>query len=446
MLKNEKSGGPGQPQPDYKNEDCSHSTNSRAGSQLKFTFSADVIIQHIKTIFHHPVDGVAVISSYGQDPITGENISPKICHFDPAYPETAIQFIQRIAAERHRNIYMSPVTFRAELQPNSRGNAGQIVFVHALVGDFDDDDADQWAARCPVAPSYVLETSPGRYQPFFIFDEPVLPERAQSIAKRLKAYCQCDHGTADTDYIWRILGLLNWPNKKKAKEGRPLEPVLVKIAQEFTHYIKVDDLDRALPEIEPEKKKQKTDEQQQDDAAFVWDGDIDHLPLKRSTIDLLKNSAADRSAALITVLNGLVYAGLDDGQIESVIRQSPLWAKVEEKGNSQDKWLARDIAKARAYVTDRAKAKTSNSETPDPEKAKRAAETILQASEPCPVFDTQHLPEILKEYIEEIAKTTESAKIIITMSVYAALSGIIGKRVYFGEYFNKFRPHEKQPF
>ena len=96
-----------------------------------------------------------------------------------------------------------------------------------LVPDFDDREAARWAERLPIPPGYVLEASNGRFQPFCFFDKPEPFEEVKQIAERLKAFANCDNGTADLSHVWRIPGTLNWPNAQKVAAGRARQPQLV---------------------------------------------------------------------------------------------------------------------------------------------------------------------------------------------------------------------------
>ncbi|MGA8550961.1 MAG: DNA-primase RepB domain-containing protein [Stellaceae bacterium] len=71
-----------------------------------------------------------------------------------------------------------------------------------------------------LTPNYVLETSAGRFQAFYLFDKPEAPEDVKRVAERLKAFAKSDHGTMDVSHVWRVPGALNWPNAKKVAEGR----------------------------------------------------------------------------------------------------------------------------------------------------------------------------------------------------------------------------------
>ena len=82
-----------------------------------------------------------------------------------------------------------------------------------------------------IAPSAVIETSPGNYQAIFAFDAPVPPKDAAALAELLWKVSACDPATKKIDQPWRVPGTVNWPNHKKVKEGRT--PVLARWAKPF---------------------------------------------------------------------------------------------------------------------------------------------------------------------------------------------------------------------
>ncbi len=181
-------------------------------------------LQNIQHLAEKVEDGVLIVSSFGQNPRTGTTLQPRISHFHLGQIEQMKARIDECSKQKHRNIYMPLCVMRSDLPAGKKGSEKDIVAVFGLVADFDDNDAANWANRIPCNPSYVLETSPGRFQVGFLFDKPLSPKKAKPMAQGLKNYCNCDHGTADISHVWRIPGALNWPNKKKVDSGRSPEP------------------------------------------------------------------------------------------------------------------------------------------------------------------------------------------------------------------------------
>ena len=163
--------------------------------------------------------GFSTLNAFAEDTTTGE-ILPPMVHVLMGDDASDQAFINLVQSRPHYNLYLSAAKLRVPPPPGRRGCEADIEHVAFLVADFDDLDAANWSNRIPHAPSWVLETSPGRFQVGFLFDRPVTPEEAKPLAKALKAFCRCDHGTADIAHVWRIPGTINWPNVKKHREGR----------------------------------------------------------------------------------------------------------------------------------------------------------------------------------------------------------------------------------
>ena len=85
-------------------------------------------------------------------------------------------------------------------------------------------------------------------------------------------------------------------------------------------------------------------------------GDIDNLPIKSETKNLVRNGApkGSRSEAMMTVINALVWSNLSDGEIINIFERYPIGEKYLEKGNGRERWIQPQIDKARLHVTDRA--------------------------------------------------------------------------------------------
>jgi RepB DNA-primase N-terminal domain len=144
------------------------------------------------------------------------------------------------------------------LPSGAKGLERDIVACLGIVADFDDPDAARWAERLPIPPNYVLETSEGRFQAFYLFDKPEALEVVKPLAERLKAFAKCDHGTSDISHVWRVPGALNWPNAKKVAEGRARDPQLVRVQKYDNSRTSLQSLSDALPQGEPMTERTRT--------------------------------------------------------------------------------------------------------------------------------------------------------------------------------------------
>jgi hypothetical protein len=204
--------------------------------------------------------GKLVVASFGENPDTGRELPPKIRHFEIGNADGMTAAIVKLSQERHRNVYAAMAVFKKDLMPGRKGEEADVIGALGLVGDFDDADAARWDERLPLSPSYIIESSSGRFQTFHLLAEPAPLDRVKPVAARLKNYAGCDHGTADLSHVWRIPGTLNWPNAKKVAEGRPRDPQLARIARECNGAReRLEDIAAALPEIEPAAKSNGAD-------------------------------------------------------------------------------------------------------------------------------------------------------------------------------------------
>jgi len=180
--------------------------------------------------------GKVIVAGFGENPDEintrtgkpGHPLPPKVIQTAIGDAKGMLTELAQFVKQPHRNIYMPLAVFRPDLPMGAKGHEEDIVACLGVVADFDDEDAARWAERLPLPPNFVLETSSGRFQAFYLFDKPELPDVVKPVAERLKAFARCDHGTSDMSHVWRIAGALNWPNGKKVAEGRPRHPQLVR--------------------------------------------------------------------------------------------------------------------------------------------------------------------------------------------------------------------------
>lgn len=210
----------------------------------------DPIHDHVAMI-HKLAEGMSgklIVASYGENPETGASIPPKVRHFAIGDVDGMVAAVRELGVERHRNVYVPFGVMRPELAPGKKGGIEDAAAVLGLVADFDDDRAAEYRDRLPLPANYVLETSAGRYQAFYLFADPLPPDQAAELGARLKTHAACDHGTADISHVWRVAGTLNRPNRKKAADGRPLEPQPVRVAEAWDGTLTdADELESALP-------------------------------------------------------------------------------------------------------------------------------------------------------------------------------------------------------
>jgi Family of unknown function (DUF5906) len=264
---------------------------------------------------HWKAEGKLLVAAFGEDPNqpdpktgkAGLELTPKVRHFDIGDVDGMAAAVVDLAGEQHRNVYAPLAVYRSDLPPGRKGGEKDIVGVLGLVADFDDADAGHWRDRLPLPPSYVIETSSGRFQTFYCLDRVAAFADAKPVAVRLKAFAGCDHGTQDLSHVWRIAGAPNWPTARKVAAGRPPAPQLPRVASSFDGTrVALGDLEKALPEASAPPVAEL----------------VAAMPAKlRAQIE--GPIAGDRSKNLFAVISQLCRRNLDDATIERIIRAYP---------------------------------------------------------------------------------------------------------------------------
>ena len=184
--------------------------------------------------------GRIILASFGEDSVTAEALRPRIESFAQGAFDQMSARAFALASEPHRNVYAGLATMSPDLGPGRKGGEGDIVGVFGLTADFDahsDSQAYAWASRLPLPPTMVLQTSSlpePSFQCRYLFTGPISAAQAKKIARSLQEATGCDNCTIDLSHVWRISGVLNWPNRLKVeKYGRPPQPQLVRLVLPF---------------------------------------------------------------------------------------------------------------------------------------------------------------------------------------------------------------------
>jgi AAA domain/Primase C terminal 2 (PriCT-2)/RepB DNA-primase from phage plasmid len=129
------------------------------------------------------------------------------------------------------NLYSPWSVFRRDLEPTKKGSEADVVAVLAAVGDLDNDKYS--LGELPLEAPYIVETSPGNFQPIYIFERPLAAADAKPVLAALCDFVGGDSATKDTSHVWRIPGCLNWPTKSKLARGRSSVPAPVCIKKQY---------------------------------------------------------------------------------------------------------------------------------------------------------------------------------------------------------------------
>jgi len=216
--------------------------------QLKHTpapsFDEATIRDHVSLLHERAngIDGMLVVSTFFAN--AGDKPGP-VTHHHVGDVNGMVEAIMAHSETPGVNVYTGLHLMRSGLERGRRGSVADIIAVLGVVVDLDSDTGK--AGEMPVAPDLVLETSPGNFQPFILFDRPATPNEAREIGLALREATGADHGTIDPAHVWRIPGTLNWPGATKLARGRSPEPVAVIVAEPYAGTVQsVADLKAAL--------------------------------------------------------------------------------------------------------------------------------------------------------------------------------------------------------
>jgi hypothetical protein len=296
--------------------------------------------------------GKLIVACFGQDPHqadpktgkSGRPLKPTVFHINIGDIDRTLRALNGITQRANYNVYMPLAVLRTDLERGRKGEENDIKAVLGLVADFDDADAHRWTQRLPIAPNYVLETSVGRFQTFYLFDRPEPLQVVKPIAEQLKVFADCDHGTGDCSHVWRIAGTLNWPNARKIAAGRAGDPQLVKAVQPWNgSTVSLADLAAALPAPKrnghdigrkigstaktsedhttgsSRSDAQRSRTEAAENSYAMIQALVSALP-RRVHERITQPASGDRSRDLYYVINALIARELDDVTIEQIIR------------------------------------------------------------------------------------------------------------------------------
>ena len=130
------------------------------------------------------------------------------------------------AANAGLNVYIEARTLRPGLRGKARGTIADTEFVFGLVVDADHDKGK--GGNGVVRPSLTVETSPGNFHYWYLFDKPGEAEEGRRIGDLVRAHSGTDQDTGVVTQCYRIAGTPNYPSKAKQARGRTsVEPTRI---------------------------------------------------------------------------------------------------------------------------------------------------------------------------------------------------------------------------
>src|SRR5215216_4366302 len=236
-----------------------------------------------------------------------------ICHNDspnfrthyfnyPKAADTAAEWTLDKAQEGHE------VYFCAHLLAEPRRIKENATAVHSLWGDLD-------GAKVPegeTAPTAVIQSSPGHYHCYWRLTDPIPPEAAELLNKRLALATAADPSGFDLTQLLRVPGTVNYKY-----EGHPVVGIQ-RLDPSRTY--SAGDLDRTLPPLpEPASKNGYTHVDEGDppvelgrEALKVWRGE---KPKAKNTGEV------DRSASLMKIGRTIYDAGATRRTVTEALKE-----------------------------------------------------------------------------------------------------------------------------
>ena len=299
------------------------------------------IYNHIKMLHDAAkgIEGKLVLASYGQNPISGKDILPKVMHFKIGDVDGMTKAAFILANEPHRNVYAPLAVMRSDLPAPNKGSENDVVAVLGYVADFDNGLGANYEERCPLKPSYALETSPNNIQAGFILEKPLLIKTdadrvfAKQLATKLTNACNgADKCGADISHIWRIAGLPNHPNKKKLDAGRSPEPFQVRVEQACNaHNVSLSELAVLPSATAPESQHNKSTEVEYTKPVKINElQQSGHFDLADS---ITEKYEGDKSELAASVASKLSQLGHGTGDIIDCFYQNPKGIGERYKGD-----------------------------------------------------------------------------------------------------------------
>lgn len=297
----------------------------------------------------------------------GESLKPQLWAMPPSrVSEMGLKLCTDWNSETGRNVYWSAGLRRRDLSPAQRGGAADVTAMLAIVVDLDDAEASAaWEAKvaaCPgLQPSAVVRTSftpTPRYQLIYLLHEPTSDfEHWRRAARSVEAYFGADHCSKDLAHVWRVPGTTNYPNARKASQGRITEASVLVHFHEARRFDLSDFTDN-LPEPEPEVEVPEINGGLSGlELSFPWEtyNEIMGCLPEWMQMKLMEDvPPSDRSTFDWQVAKECARAGLKMGDLLALYGlapQEPFASKWREKEmnrpNSGNEYLARTYVKAR---------------------------------------------------------------------------------------------------
>jgi hypothetical protein len=171
------------------------------------------------------LDGILILAAFEEGGL------PNVQRFQIGDVTGMVETIMGFDGHPRVNLYIPWAVMRRDLEPCKKGTEADVVAALAAVPDLDHDKYQ--FDELPIEAPYIVESSPGNFQPVYVFERPLVPAVAKSVLTAISDFIGGDSGTKDCSHVWRIPGTLNIPTKSKLARGRSPIPAAAAIKKHY---------------------------------------------------------------------------------------------------------------------------------------------------------------------------------------------------------------------
>jgi hypothetical protein len=154
------------------------------------------------------------------------------------YPEEADSITARtLELSIGHNVYFSPMLYSARSREKQN-----VLVTPVLYSDLDECDPEQLL----VEPTWSIESSPGRFQAYWVLQEPIDPDDAEDLSRRI-AYKHAEQGADRSG--WDLSQVLRVPGTNNFKYNAADEVPLVKVVNIARKIYRPEDFDEHYPPV-----------------------------------------------------------------------------------------------------------------------------------------------------------------------------------------------------
>ena len=171
------------------------------------------------------VDGILILAAFE------EGGPPSVQRFRIGDVTGMVEAIMGFDGHPRANLYTPWAVMRPDLEAGRKGAEADVVAVLAAIPDLDGDKGVK--TELPIEAPYIVESSPGNFQPVYVFERPLPPLEAKPVLTAICDFVGGDSATKDSSHVWRIAGTVNVPTKSKLARGRSPVPAAVTIRKPY---------------------------------------------------------------------------------------------------------------------------------------------------------------------------------------------------------------------